>query len=275
MAVESKRSAAADGTQAIARAAALLRALARLEEKGFRLVDLAAALGLERPTVHRILRRLVDERLVVQNPADRTYRLGPLVYELGLVAEPPVAVHASCDASLDEIAALSGDTVFAFIASSYDVVCIDRREGSYPVKALLLPVGGRRPLGTGAGSLALLSALSEAEAGQVLTANAARLQALGEESTQSLRQMVDQGRADGFVAKHPVPMSEILSLAVPVCDAVGRPLLALSVSALTYRIRDRMDMLVPLLRREAATIASRLAAVPGGQLPRFGFPGKH
>ena len=41
-------------------------------------------------------------------------------------------------------------------SSGADAVCIDRRLGSYPVKTLTVEVGTKRPLGIGAGSLAIL-----------------------------------------------------------------------------------------------------------------------
>lgn len=57
----------ASGTQAVARAA-LLRAIAGSPRREIGLAELERALELERPTAHRILRRLVDEGLVRQNP---------------------------------------------------------------------------------------------------------------------------------------------------------------------------------------------------------------
>src|SRR5690606_23605003 len=108
----SPTSAAVTGTQAIARAAALLRALAAHGQTGYRLADLSRQLQMERPTVHRILRRLVEERLVEQDPRTRRYRLGPLIYELSLVVDPPISLHECWDASVDTLAQHSGDTVF-------------------------------------------------------------------------------------------------------------------------------------------------------------------
>lgn len=251
-------SAASAGTQAIARAAALLREIAAQQRTGSRVADLAHALGLERPTVHRILRRLVEEGFIVQDPASRTYRLGSLVYELGRVADPPVALLSASAPSLQAIADESGDTAFAFVISAFDNVCLDRREGGYPVKALLLDVGGRRPAGTGASSLAMLAAMTPVEAERLLSGNARRLAAIGEPPVPHLMARVAQARADGFVAKHPPDMPEILSLAVAVTDAYQQPVMALSVSALTHRIERRRDALLALLRAEAAQVARRL-----------------
>jgi DNA-binding IclR family transcriptional regulator len=248
---------ASAGTQAIARAAALLREIAA-HSGGARVVDLAHALALERPTVHRILRRLVEERLVVQDPSGRHYRLGPLVYELGLLTDPPAPLHSASGPALQAIADESGDTAFAFVLSAFDTVCLDRREGSYPVKALLLSVGGRRPIGTGPASLAMLAMLPPQESARLLEANARRLAAIDEQPLPELAALVERGRADGYVAKHPPGMPEILSLAVPVTNAYGQPVMALSVSALAHRIERRHEALLALLRTQAREVSRRL-----------------
>jgi DNA-binding IclR family transcriptional regulator len=52
------------GVQTIDRAVAVLNWLGNSGEQGIRLVDLQRALGLKRPTVHRILSSLVDHGLV-------------------------------------------------------------------------------------------------------------------------------------------------------------------------------------------------------------------
>ena len=54
-----------DGAQSIRRALAVLRLLAAGQEMGVRLTDLAATSGLRRPTLHRILRVLVEGRLAL------------------------------------------------------------------------------------------------------------------------------------------------------------------------------------------------------------------
>jgi len=68
--------------QSLTRGLDLLPLLARAEG-GLRLVDLTAATGLKRPTVHNLLRTLVSREFVVQ--ADSRYRLGPAIYELARV----------------------------------------------------------------------------------------------------------------------------------------------------------------------------------------------
>ena len=72
-----------DGAQAIRRALSVLRYVARGRGEGERLSDIAAQAGLKIPTARRILKSLIDERMVIQ-VEDRRYAIGPLAAELGL-----------------------------------------------------------------------------------------------------------------------------------------------------------------------------------------------
>lgn len=246
------------GTQAVARAAALLRAIAASPRSEASLADLARALELERPTAHRILRRLVDEGLVRQNPATRSYVLGPLVFELGLVARPPLELYGVSGDALAAAAEGSGDTAFAIIGSGLDGVCLDRREGSYPVKALMLEVGRRRPMGSGAGSLAMLAGMPPDAADRILEANATRLRAAGEPDAAALKSAVACARQQGYAINAPGEAPEIMSIGIAVQNVYGTPIIGLSICALRFRIEHRIGMLANLLRASKAQIEARL-----------------
>lgn len=250
---------ASDGTQAVARAAALLREIALCEGGEGSLADLAVRLELERPTAYRILQRLVMEGLIQQNPATKAYGLGPLLFELGLAAKPPTELQGLANEALTHLAQESGDTAFAIVPSGMDSTCLDRQEGSYPVKALMMNVGRRRPLGIGAGSLALLAAMPEELADQILDTNSLRIREQGDSDTALLKQIVRQGRADGHVLRAPVNAPEILSLGVAVRNPYGTAVMSLSISALTFRIEQRLDVLIPLLRQTQKRAEERLA----------------
>lgn len=246
------------GTQAVARAAALLREIAASGGGGGSLADLASRLDLERPTAHRILQRLVLEGLAEQDPATRSYALGPLLYELGLAAKPPRLLHGLANAALVVLARESGDTAFAMVQSGMDSLCIDRQEGSYPVKALMMDPGRRRPMGTGSGSLAMLGAMPPDKVQRILEANALRLQVSGEATPLELELVIAQARTDGFVVRAPRDAPEILSVGLAVCNAYGTPVLALSISALRFRIEQRLDQLLGLLRQSQGELEKSL-----------------
>ena len=93
-----------DGTQAIRRAAAILRRLGKGGTQGVELAEITQALHLPRSTTHRILKCLVEEGLVRHDTARRRYFAGPLTYELGLTVTGTAAGVARSPAAVDRVA---------------------------------------------------------------------------------------------------------------------------------------------------------------------------
>ena len=252
-----------DGAQSVHRVALLLRVLAAQGRDGCRLLDLAAASGLERPTVHRLLKGLMAEGMVAQGPAGRRYRLGHLVFELGLAAAPRFDLRRLCEPALTRLAERTGDTVFLSVRSGNDSVCLDRKEGSFPIKTLTVDVGTRRPLGVGAGGLALLTSLPAAEAEAVLAVNARQFAGYADLDPPILREMLARAQILGYVLNDRQVTPGAMSLALPVNDAYGRPLAAISIGAIASRMAPaRQHELAALLRAEVAELERQLARPP-------------
>src|SRR5918993_5989553 len=133
------------GTQSIERALTLIREIAAHNRSGSRLLDLATRTGLQRPTVHRMLQCLTLENMVQQDPETHRYYLGRMVFELGLTAAPRYNLREICHPAMSRIAEATGDTVFLTQRSGLDAVCVDRHEGTFPIKTFTLEIGTRRP----------------------------------------------------------------------------------------------------------------------------------
>ena len=112
----------------------ILRYLASRNREGLRLIDLVEALQLEQPTVHRMLKSLVAESLVMQDPQNKRYFLGRSMYELGLAASQRSDFRSLCGTILSNLARQTGDTVFLTSRSGDESVCLARHEGTSPVK---------------------------------------------------------------------------------------------------------------------------------------------
>src|SRR5215475_8259727 len=108
------------GTQSIERALLLLREIAAHNRGGSRLLDLATRTGLQRPTVHRMLKCLASENMVQQDGDTHRYYLGSMVFELGLTATPRFNLREMCHPALARIAEATGDTVFLTQRSGLD-----------------------------------------------------------------------------------------------------------------------------------------------------------
>ncbi len=270
---DEERDAGKGGTQTISRCAALLRLITTHQRTGLRLVDLYQSVGLTRPTTHRILQALVAEGFIRQDERSKRYFLGSLVYEMGVAAAPPFDLRDICQPILQRVAMESGDTVFLTIRSGLDGVCIARAEGAYPVKVFVLDVGRRRPLNVGGGAQAYLSALPDDEIGRIWLANRDRvIQGFPRFDLDRRWQRIAQARRDGYLMSDVIEIEDVSSIAMPILGVAGRPLGALSISALRSRLSGTsLDNKVIVLRNAVREIETKLAesCLPASELDKL------
>jgi len=244
-----RKQAIVQGTQVVNRIASLLREVAQRNDQGARLVDLCKATQLEQPTAHRLLRALAAEGLIRQQPDTKRYQLGMLVSELGLVVQTTLDVRALARKALEQIASYTKDTVYLLIQSRYESVCLDRLEGSYPVKVLTLDVGGRRPLGANASGVCILGSLPPSEMEDILrhnTASYSKHESLNEAQVRTyIQEFKDNGYADVSIA----PGTRTVGL--PIKGPNGRPIAAIAVAAVEGRMQSpRREEIVQFMREE-------------------------
>lgn len=254
-----------EGTQSIQRSTALLRMVATHNRLGLRIVDLCKLSGLRRPTVQRIVGCLAAEGLIARHPKTGSYHLGHLIYELGLTAAPAFKLQDVCATHLARLAETTGDMVFLVVRSGYDALCIDRKEGPFPIRTYTLEVGTRRPLGIGAGSLAILGALSSEEAAEVVEHNKLRLAAHNGLTGDKLLRMAEQTRQRGY-AMHDGSVSGARAVGLALRDSAGRAYAGISVSGITSRMQpQRCSAIARQIQAEIELIeaATRRHGTPG------------
>ena len=99
---------------------------------------------------------------------------------------------------------------------SIEAVCIDLVEGPTPIRVVTLEIGSRRPIGLGAGGLAILAALPPEEARRVLGAAEERIQQDWGVPADTLRQALARTRIEGH--------STIVNRITTGVTAIGRSL---------------------------------------------------
>ncbi|MDB5851021.1 MAG: hypothetical protein JWP29_4773 [Rhodoferax sp.] len=256
------------GAQTVDRACDLLREVARGGALGVRILDLCNSTGLSRPTAHRILRSLQAAGLVQQLAENRRYALGSGMFELGLAAPNPIAQFPQVRSAIEELAASTNDTVYLMLRSYDDVVCAWRAQGAFPIKPNVVPVGERRPVAASMAGLALLGALPAADADALMQANRPDLARFCRMSFDDVQRNVRDARRNGYSTGANAVIEGITAVGIAVPASYGRPFLAMSVSAISYRIPpERVPELVGQLQRTAEKIAtitgSDAAARPG------------
>lgn len=256
------------GTQSIQRAMQILRDIASFSIHGLRVVDIATHLNMERPTVHRMLKCLVDENLVMQDPRSRRYFLGHGIFELGLTAAPQFKLREICRPSLERLAARTGDIAFFTIRSGVDALSIDCVKVGERLNIPALEVGVHRPLGVGAGSLAILMALPDAEAETIVAANGKRLATFGKLNVPTLLEVVKASREAGYAIHDGRLLRGISGIGLLIRNSSGTPLGAISVSVIADSIPpSRVQEILLLLKREVRVIQNLLLKATEGQAP--------
>ena len=250
------------GTQSIERVVGMLRVVASRGRRGMRIADVASTSGLPMSTCFRMLQRLEMEGLVSRDALTRKYFLGPLLYELGLLAQPRYRLSDLCDPAMALIAERTQDTVYLSERRGLEAVCTNRALGDYPIKALTLDIGIRRPLGVGAGGLAILSALPEAEAEAIIEANRHRYDKFATFDVDFLRTEVREARERGY--------SFLDSAVTPGTAAVGvafppeRPIGAVSVAAISSRLHgQRLSEVAKVIGQQVQQLCAALDAQTG------------
>ncbi len=239
------------------RALGLLRILADGEAAGMRLKDIAEAAGCTQPTAHRALQDLIAERFVAQLPGGRRYRLALDFFALAARAGQAGGLRDLARPVLLRLSAALNDTVFLIVRHGFDAVCLDRVEGPFPIRSFTGDIGGKVPLGLGQGSMAILAHLPEAEREAVIRFNVPRLLDRGFLDEAGLREAIAKARETGRADLNTGLLPGMAGVGVPVCDAGGRAVAALSIGTLSERLSaKRMPYVVQILCAEAAALGA-------------------
>lgn len=250
------------GTQSIERAVAIVRAIASRGRRGMRIAEIASTAGLPQATCSRMLQCLLHEGLLDKDEHSGKLFIGPLISELGLLAKSRYRLSELCNPVLCELAATTQDTVYLSERSGLEAVCTARMVGDFPIKALALDLGIRRPLGVGAGGLALLAAMEPDETDAVVRAIGSHYVGHGHLTVEYMLDAVVQTRERGysFVENSLMPGTSAVGVVVPGEGVVA----AISVSAISSRLGpERRQEVAGLIERHAGQVASIVQKMRG------------
>lgn len=242
------------GFQAIERAVQVLEAVGDASTSGTRLADIIRITGLGRATSHRFLKSLVDQGLVEIDPDSGRYFLGMKLLVLSGAASNRFGLARRAAPALQRLAERTGDTIYLSIRIGDDAICLDRLEGAFPIRTLTLKIGDRRPLGVGAGSMALLAFLPQTEIQRILSQHAAASAAYGFDQA-TLLSLVEATRAQGYAFNDQRIIPGMSAVGVPINGRSGAPVASLSVAAVSSRMDPpRRANIVAWLHEESAMI---------------------
>jgi len=109
------------------------------------LAQLADALGLPKPTVHRLAAHLEADGLLAREPTSRNFTIGPRLNALAVATLTASARRVPRHAVLEALAAETGETCNLGMLDGTGVIYLDRVETQWPLR-LQLTVGSHVPL---------------------------------------------------------------------------------------------------------------------------------
>lgn len=224
------------GTQILDRTVSILRSVSYGAEAGARLSDIVTDCQLPAPTVRRILKRLGELGLVAQDLETRRYFIGTFIAEL---AERTPRYGSTFDPYLpfiDEVHAGCGDTIYLLAQTGHDCYCACRKEASYAIRMGTLNTGDRLPIGIGAGSVAAMADMSDADIEFIIAENIGRYLRYGADFPDTLRQMISDTRRDGFCFSPSPVTPEVYGLGVNLPRIGNAPRIGISIATIRTRL---------------------------------------
>ncbi|WP_291730404.1 IclR family transcriptional regulator [Leisingera sp. F5] len=238
-----------------------LRLLVLLEEIARRGVavkpaEMIEAMGLPKPTVHRLMQTAESEGFLQRDLDGRAYGPGPRLRRLALNTMSSEHLRTARLSILKSVAEELGETCNLATPDREGMIYLDRVETKWPLR-IQLPIGTQVPFHCTASGKMYLSTLKPATLQAVL--HARPLEAVtGQSCTDpaALSTELDAIRSRGYSTDAEEFISGMVAVAVPVRDTHSRLLATLSVHAPVQRrsLQDLTDFL-PALQTAAAALS--------------------
>ncbi|UFH30038.1 IclR family transcriptional regulator [Pseudomonas sp. CIP-10] len=248
------------GTQTLLRGLAVIQAVA----SGARdLKSIAQHIGTTRSTTHRLVSCLVDERYLRVVP-QVGYLLGPKLIELGYQAREELPLVTLAGSYLDELSALTGDTIHLAIREGDEVLYLHKTPGRNGPE-MRSRIGHRMPMArTGIGKALMLDdAVDEwrrlYESSVPQNGKHTNWPHHTEQTWAQFEQRMLEYVAGGYAFDLEDNEPSIRCVAAPVRDASRQIVAGISVaSTVPYMPLDKMHELIPVVKGVAARLSEEL-----------------
>ncbi|MEM6676707.1 MAG: IclR family transcriptional regulator [Pseudomonadota bacterium] len=220
--------------------------------------DVNAAIGLPKPTIHRLFATLEAEGFLIRELDGRAYTAGQRLRRMSSNVLSSLRIRTARLAVLGRLAAEIGETCNLAVPDREAMVYLDRVETEWPLR-IQLPIGTKVPFYCTASGKMYLSSLNVAHLERYLRAASLTQQtARTITDIEVLRREIAKTRERGFGTDDEEFMEGMVALAVPILDDQDRLVSTLSFHAPAVRMsllqaREHLDRL-----RSASEEMSRL-----------------
>ncbi|NVI92755.1 IclR family transcriptional regulator [Actinomadura sp. BRA 177] len=246
-------------TTTVERAADVLVLFTETETRTLGVTEIADALGLSKPAVHRILTSLRSRRLVQVEEETRRYALGLNAMRLGLAYLGHIDVRRMSAPHLVQLSRATRETATLSSRVGAQRVYVDQVTPDREV-IMSVSLGVPFPLHAGASSKAFLAFLPQPDIETYLSADhLSRLTDRTVIDPDALRTELSVIRSRGYARSFAERQSGAASVAAPVFDHHGVPVAVVSVCGPVERFRSEADSCAEAL----LTVTGRISALMG------------
>ncbi len=218
------------------------------------------ALGLPKPTAHRLVNGLIEKGLLQRSFDPRAVTVGPKFARLAFDILRSSVAQAPARQLLQALSVELGETCNIGVMEGGDIVYLDRVEADHSPLRLQFGVGSRVPLHCTAMGKLFFSEMPEAACRFLLEeVPFPRFTPATFVDARALQTELDRVRRNGFAMDDEEYVLGVFCIAVPIRDAAGQMVAALAVQAPKARLSAAATHTVlPSLQRTAMAIAAVL-----------------
>lgn len=245
--------------QTVERAIAILN-LFRTDHVSLGITSIARQTGLNLTTAHRLVRTLVYEHFMEQDPANEQYRLGPALAVLGQRAIAGSGIDRA-KPTIDQVGEATGESVSVGVRGSGGVLVVLQSRSRHALR-FEHPAGGAIDVHASAMGKVLL-AFGETTLGSAIgeLGRLARFTASTITTRAALVTELERVRSDGFATNRQERYDGVCGVAAPALDATGVARFAIGIQGPSVRLTDeRLLELGPLLVRTGREVAEVVLA---------------
>lgn len=248
---------------AVEKAVAYLHIVANGGGSGLGVTEIARLAELPKGTSHRILKTLVESKLLDFDPTTKRYMLGANLLNFGLAAMRQLDVPRLARPHLLELARETKETATLSMRQGTMRVYLDQVPSAQEIK-MTVPLGIPFPLYAGASSKAILSTFSDEDLDAYI--NASNLHPLTDATILNrdvLRTDVEEARILGYTTSRGERQRDAGSIAAPIRGADGDAFGAISVCGPIQRFdRNGTRSLGRLVKEYADQLSAEIGYRP-------------
>lgn len=227
---------------------------------GLSLTELCDMLKYPKSSTHGLLTTMLQRGYLRHGRRERTYRLGPALFELGSAYIASTNLVSDGWEVVRSTARMCDETVHLAILDGREVLYVAKEEGTNTIR-MVSAVGKRFPAyATGVGKM-LLANLSDHELAQFFPDGETlpRITPNTICATHLIRQAIAQARHDGYAIDLQESTPGLCCVAAPVYDAHGTICAGMSISVPSMRFTDvRKHDLITLIQTQAHALSVTL-----------------